>query len=183
MIIPSTKFHLTPLTLSRSGLLVAILLLIGVLSAVCLSLLPIFYLARILLIAGLGCALWHYIQTYGQLSSPQSWLRLHMNAQGQLVVSNAYQHFPIRLHGDSVVTAWFIFLRFCRADVTASTPALRWHHMIIVADACPAETLRAWRVYLLWGLSTSAVQQPATDLRLNGVFVSTTQQGQPPASG
>jgi hypothetical protein len=144
--------HMTPLNISRSRYLSAILLLIGtagVLSVVCL---PIFWGAQALMSLGLVAYTWHAIQRYALLQHSESWLGLRQDSQQQIVAwrgrtADQIKQYPIRLHPDSVVCHFFILLRFQIAGEQ------RWHSLLVMPDACQAEVMREWVVGLTWGLA------------------------------
>lgn len=156
--------HLTPLNISRSRYLSAILLLIGgagVLSVWCL---PIFWLAQCLISLSVMALTWHALQRYAWLQQPESWLGLRLDSQQQIVAwrrlsADQISQYPIQLHPDSVVCHSFILLRFQMMSDTQMVCDKRWHQLIILPDACDAEVMREWVVGLTWGLRHSGQAQ------------------------
>ena len=150
---------ITSLKLTASRYLVVILTLIGLNGVIAIWFLPLSGLVKTLISLFLSAITWRAIQKYALLKKPDAWLGLRLNSQQQLVLFNQQQESVVILHADSVVTVHFILLRFRYANRPSGGWLNRWHHLIIMSDACDVDILRQWRVWLLWGISQAQIAQ------------------------
>jgi len=150
---------LPALRLRPSRHLTAILLLIGLGGVISIWFLQLYWLAKLLISLGVGLLTCDAIRHHALLLRPNAWLGLRLNQQQQIVLFNQSTEQVIRLHADSVVTVNFIMLRYDLMHSANIRAWRRWHYLIIMSDACDADALRQWRVWLWWGLAQQQIAQ------------------------
>jgi hypothetical protein len=136
----------SPLYLSPSRWLSAILMLIGLVAVLSVWFLALFWLIQLIVSVMIVIWTWYAIQRYAWLKSSKSWLGIRLGERQQLFALHRAGEVAFTLHADTVVTPFFVLLRMKVHEKTSLQT------MIIMPDACHQDDFRRWRVWLLWGI-------------------------------